>query len=202
MREATDKPITVKMRIGIQVEPGDYSQLFEAADAMERGGASAITVHGRTREQYYSGSADRVAIGEVKKRVSIPIVGNGDINSFDDAKSMMEETGCDFVAIGRGALGNPWIFRELKAGFSGEPLPDKPSPEEKREMILRHYRDMEEAKGEYSAVREMRKFVGKYLKGVRGAAALRGEINRVSSGKEFCRMIEEHLWEEKREKEE
>ena len=195
MGEATDKPITAKMRIGIQVEPGDYSQLLDAAEAMEKGGAKAITVHGRTREQYYSGKADRAAIKAVKEKVSIPVVGNGDINSFDDAKSMMEETGCDFVAIGRGALGNPWIFRELKAAFDGEELPNPPSPDEKKEMILRHYMDMEEAKGEYSAVREMRKFVGRYIKGVPGAAALRGEINRVGSGREFCRMIEEHIWE-------
>ena len=107
---------------------------------------------------------------------------------------MIEETGCDFVAIGRGALGNPWIFKELKAGFEGKELPDKPTAEEKREMIIKHYLHMEKAKGEYSAVREMRKFVGKYLKGVQGAAQLRGRINAVQTGSEFIRMIEEHIW--------
>ena len=195
MKNATDRPITVKTRVGIHIERGNYSQLFEAVDAMEKGGASLITLHGRTREEYYSGKADINAIKEVKKRVSIPVAGNGDINSYEDAVRMMEETGCDFVAVGRAALGNPWVFRELKAGFSGDEIPELPGPEEKREMILRHYRDMEEAKGEYSAVREMRKFVGKYLKGVQGAAALRGMINTVTNGRDFCKMIEEHIWE-------
>ena len=195
MKNATDKPITVKTRVGIHIERGNYSQLMEAADAMERGGASLITIHGRTREEYYSGKADLNAIKEVKKRVSIPIAGNGDINSYEDARKMMEETGCDFVSIGRGALGNPWLFRELKAGFSGERIPEPAGAEEKKAMIIRHYRDMEDAKGEYSAVREMRKFVGKYLKGLPGAATLRGMINSVNSGRDFCKMIEEHIWE-------
>lgn len=187
LKNATDKPVTAKIRTGIQDAPEDA--YLSAAQAIEEAGAAAIAVHGRTREMYYSGACDRGAIRRVAETVSIPVIGNGDIRSYADAKSMMEETGCDYVMIGRGALGNPWIFRELTAGLKGEPF-TPPTAEEKRAMMIRHYRAMEADKGEYTAVREMRKFTPRYLKGSPGSAALRGKINDIRTGEAFCRLIE------------
>ena len=189
MSSATDKPVTVKMRIGIEGMPqGGY---LEAAKAMEEGGASAIAVHGRTREQYYSGSADREAIKAVKSAVAIPVIGNGDISSLDDAKSMMEETHCDFIMIGRAAVGNPWIFRALTEPEESEL--DVITPEEIKQMIIRHYRSLQENKGEYIAVREIRKFISKYLKGIPNSMAIRRVVNSIESGDEFCKIIENSL---------
>ena len=189
MTGATDKPVTVKMRIGIEGMPeGGY---LEAAKAIEEGGASAIAVHGRTREQYYSGAADLSAIKRVKESVGIPVIGNGDITSIESANNMIEETGCDFIMIGRAALGNPWIFKNLIGAFNGS-MDDanyKPDIDEISDMMIRHYRALEENKGEYIAVREMRKYVSRYLKGVPGSAGVRGKINTCESGEEVCRLI-------------
>ena len=187
LKDATDKPLTAKIRIGIQDAPEDA--YLSAAQAIEEGGGAAVAVHGRTREMYYSGACDRSAIRRVAETVSIPVIGNGDIRSYEDAVSMMEETGCAFVMVGRGALGNPWIFRELDCRYRGEPF-EPPTAEEKRAMMVRHYRAMEADKGEYTAVREMRKFTPRYLKGSAGSAALRGKINDIKTGDAFCRLIE------------
>lgn len=173
----TDKPVTAKIRIGWDK---DSINAVETAHAISAAGASAITVHGRTREQYYSGKADWSYIAAVKKAVNIPVIGNGDVISGKSALDMLEQTGCDFVMIGRGALGNPWIFREVLAAWKGEDVPPPPTTEERKAMMLRHLGDLADFKGEYQAVREMRKHVGWYIKGIHGAAAFRGKVNQIT----------------------
>ncbi|HVI42591.1 MAG TPA: tRNA dihydrouridine synthase DusB [Anaerovoracaceae bacterium] len=170
------KPVTAKIRIGWDA---DNINAVEIAKAIEAAGASAIGVHGRTREQYYSGKADWNVIRQVKKAVSIPVIGNGDVFSGRDAVSLMEETGCDFVMIARGALGNPWIFREALALWKGQTVPPPPNIKEKGELIIKHFDLLLEEKGEYAAVREMRKHAGWYLKGIPGSAGLRRQLNSI-----------------------
>ena len=174
----TSKPVTVKIRIGWDSE---HINCCEVANACEAGGAAAIAVHGRTREQFYSGKADWSKIAAVKKTVSIPVIGNGDVFTREDGYRMMEETGCDLVMVGRGALGNPWIFDAEHEG--------KPSREELIEVMLRHLRDTADLKGEHLAVLEMRKHVGWYLKGRPGAASLRNEVNRIDDIHELENVI-------------
>ena len=190
MSNATDKPVTVKMRIGI--DGMSENGFIEAIQAVESGGAAAVAIHGRTREQYYSGKASLEAIKAGVESVSIPVIGNGDILSYEDARNMMEATGCDFVMIGRGALGDPWIFQRLIGAHKGSAASDaigRPSVEEVIDMIIRHYDGLEKDKGEYIAVREMRKYVGKYLRGIPGSAAVRGEVNCAKSGRELQDIV-------------
>lgn len=184
----TSKPVTVKIRAGWDA---DSINAVEVAHAVSAAGASAIAVHGRTREQYYSGKADWSVIAAVKRAADIPVIGNGDVTDGASALRMVEETGCDFVMVARGALGNPWIFRELNAAWRGDPLPPPPTKEDKKQMMLRHFNDVLDLKGEYVAVREMRKHVGWYLKGVPGAAAFRGKINQINSAVELRKAIQE-----------
>ena len=184
MTAETNKPVSAKIRIGIQ--GASENAAVEAAQAIEAGGGSAVAVHGRTREQYYSGEADLEQISRVKKSVSIPVIGNGDVCSYKDAKNMFDKTGCDFIMIGRASLGNPWIFRELSQGYM-EPV----SREEIKSMVKRHLIELCEYKGEYIAVREMRKFTAKYLKGIKGSSAVRAKINSVDTKEQFCSIIEE-----------
>lgn len=236
---ASTKPVTVKIRAGWN---DAEKNVVEVAQAIEAGGASAVAVHGRTREQFYSGNADWDIIAAVKAAVRIPVIGNGDVTDVTAAYRMMQETGCDFVMIGRGALGNPWIFESLarawaagvfdalrpeaqgseanqqgaagacpatqdtdlsrqggsrnaactqpagaagkvqRPGAAADPALYNcaPSKEQKIAMMLRHFDDVYALKGEYTAVREMRKHVGWYLKGVPGAAAFRGRINQIN----------------------
>ena len=148
----TDKPVTAKIRIGFY--EGENNAV-EVAQAIESGGASAVAVHGRTRAQFYSGKADWNAIAEVKKAIKIPVIGNGDVTDVESAKAIMEETRCDFVMIGRGALGNPWIFRDLQCFWEGKEIPKPPTLDERREMMMRQLQDLVRLKGEYVAVREM-----------------------------------------------
>ncbi|MBR6472961.1 MAG: tRNA dihydrouridine synthase DusB [Firmicutes bacterium] len=166
----TSKPVTVKIRAGWD---RDHINAAEVASACESAGAAAVAVHGRTREQYYSGTADWSVIAAVKKAVRrIPVIGNGDVISRADGIRMMEETGCDLVMVGRGALGNPWIF---DPDFSG-----RPSTDELKRVMLKHLSDTADLKGDHIAVLEMRKHVGWYLKGRPGAAAFRNEVNRIN----------------------
>jgi tRNA-dihydrouridine synthase B len=167
------KPVTVKCRLGWDQ---DRINLLEFALRMEEEGAAALAVHARTREQMYSGKADWSAIAEVKNVLSIPVIGSGDVFTAEDANRMLRETGCDFVMIARGALGNPWIFRDVLCLYEGKPLLPL-SPDEKRAVILRHIEMQVAQSGERRAVLEMRKHVGWYLKGTPGAAELRRKAN-------------------------
>ena len=172
-RQATQLPLSVKMRIGWDEKSINVLPFSKMA---EEEGADYITVHGRTRAQHYSGKANWEAIARVKRERKIPVIANGDVFSWADAKALLELSGCDGVAIGRGALGNPWIFREIKQGLAGrDPLPADPL--EIQELCLRHARLMAEWKGEDRAVIEMRKHFAWYLKGLRGAAQVRSRIN-------------------------
>lgn len=183
---AIKKPLTVKVRIGFENEPVD---IVDIAKRVEDAGAAAIAVHGRTRQQYYSGTADWDAIRRVKEAVSIPVIGNGDVDSPEKAEALIKETGCDGVMIGRAVRGNPWLFRELNHYFeTGEKL-SRPSVEEVREMILRHARMQTDLKGEFTGVREMRKHVAWYTAGMRHSAALRRETNLVSSYEELEKLL-------------
>lgn len=177
MADAISKPVTVKIRAGFDAE---HINAVEIARIAESSGAAAITVHARTREQYYSGKADRDIIRQVKEAVSIPVIGNGDIDCYESAKHMLEYTSCDGVAIGRGAEGNPWIFEELNAFHNGLEY-NKPSLAEVKEMIMRHARMLIEYKGEYIGIREMRKHAAWYTAGFKGASKLRGRLNEASS---------------------
>lgn len=174
---AIRKPVTAKMRIGFEGYPVDP---VEIAKIMEDSGAAAIAVHGRTRQQYYSGHADWDTIRKIKEAVRIPVIGNGDVDSPEKAEALLKETGCDAVMIGRAVRGNPWIFRELNHYFlTGEKLP-RPFAEEIREMILRHARMQIEIKGEFTGIREMRKHVAWYTAGMRHSAGLRRESNLIA----------------------
>ena len=184
---AIQKPLTVKVRIGFENEPVD---IVEIAKRVEDAGAAAIAVHGRTRQQYYSGIADWETIAKVKEAVSIPVIGNGDVDSPKKAEKLVRETGCDGVMIGRAVRGNPWIFREMNHYFTtGELLP-RPSWEEIKEMILRHTRMQIELKGEFTGIREMRKHIAWYTAGMKHSAGLRRDSNLVSSYEELEKLLD------------
>ena len=184
---AISKPLTVKVRIGFEKEPVD---IVEIAKRVEDAGAAAIAVHGRTRQQYYSGTADWDAIRRVKEAVSIPVIGNGDVDSPLKAEALMKETGCDAVMVGRAVRGNPWIFREMNHYFTTGELMERPSPADVREMILRHARAQIELKGEFTGIREMRKHVAWYTAGMRHSAALRRESNTIESYEELEELLQ------------
>ena len=175
---AISKPVTVKVRIGFENAPVD---IVDIAKRVEDAGAAAIAVHGRTRQQYYSGTADWDTIRRVKEAVTIPVIGNGDVDSPLKAEALFRETGCDAVMIGRAVRGNPWLFRELNHYFQTGELMERPSSEEIREMILRHARMQIELKGEFVGIREMRKHVAWYTAGMRHSAGLRRESNTIES---------------------
>ena len=183
---ASDLPVSVKMRIGWDRE---HINAPEIAKIAEESGISEITIHGRTREQQYSGNADWQIIGAVKESVHIPVIGNGDIFTAADAMKVIDQTKVDGIMIGRGALGNPWIFREIKAVMEGKDIPVT-NPEEKQEMILHHYEQMLKSRPEQIAIREMRKHIGWYLHGMRDAAKLRNEINRCTDPKAVFGMLD------------
>ena len=178
MTRAVKKPVTVKIRKGFELE---NECAAEAALAAEAGGAAAVTVHGRTREQYYSGRADWAAIRRVREAVHIPVIGNGDVTSGADAVRMLEETGAAGIAVGRAAKGNPWIFREIRAALLNEEIPPRPDAVEIGEMILRHLELELSYKPEHVAVREMRKHVAWYTAGLPGSSALRRRVNEIET---------------------
>lgn len=187
---AVKKPVTVKIRKGFDDE---HINAVEMAHIAEESGAAAIAVHGRTREQYYSGIADWEIIRKVKEAVSIPVIGNGDLTCAKDIEKMAEETGCDGFMIGRGVQGNPWLFHQILHYFeTGEEL-KKPSFEEVTQMLLRHAAMQLEFKGEYTGIREIRKHAAWYTAGYKNSSKLRGRINEVENYEQLKALFEEAL---------
>ena len=182
---ATEKPVTVKIRKGF-----DKPNAVEVALAAQEGGAAAVCVHGRTRGQYYSGETDRGIIKDVKDALSIPVIASGDVVDVETGMSMLAETGCDMVMIGRGALGNPWLFRELDAAYKGLEIPPRPSDDERIAMMIRHLEMLCEFKGETTGVKEFRKYIIRYTKGMHGAAAIRRRANDAISLEEMKEVIQ------------
>lgn len=184
--KAIDKPVTVKIRKGFNDE---NINAVEMAKIAEDAGVAAIAVHGRTREQYYSGQADWDIIRQVKEAVSIPVIGNGDVTDCISAKKLMEETGCDGIMIGRASRGNPWVFEQIHSYLSTGVLPEAVSKEEMRQTILEHAKLMVQYKGEYMAIREMRKHVSWYTAGMKNSAAFRGKINTMETMEELTDSV-------------
>ena len=183
---AIRKPVTVKIRKGFDEE---HINAVEMAHIAQESGAAAIAVHGRTREQYYSGKADWEIIRKVKEAVKIPVIGNGDVWTPQDAIDMRKQTGCDGVMIGRGAQGNPWIFKQILHYEQTGELLEKPSPQEVTEMILRHAKMQMEFKGEYIGMREIRKHAAWYTAGYKNSAKLRGKINETETYEELKELL-------------
>ncbi len=176
--KAIKKPVTIKIRKGFDEENINAVEIAKIAEAS---GAAAVAVHGRTRAQYYSGKADWEIIAKVKDAVSIPVIGNGDIVDGISAKKMLDETGCDGLMIGRGVQGNPWIFREIAAYLEDGTVLPRPDKKEMKEVILKHANMQLECKGEYTGIREMRKHISWYTKGLPHSARLRNEINSIEN---------------------
>ncbi len=183
---AIQKPVTVKIRKGFDEE---HINAVEMAHIAQESGAAAIAVHGRTREQYYSGKADWEIIRKVKEAVKIPVIGNGDVWTPQDAIDMRKQTGCDGVMIGRGAQGNPWIFKQILHYEQTGELLEKPSPQEVTEMILRHAKMQMEFKGECIGMREIRKHAAWYTAGYKNSAKLRGKINETETYEELKELL-------------
>ena len=188
--EAVKKPVTVKIRIGWDF---DSINCVENAKMIEKAGASAITVHGRTRSQFYQGKADWSYIKQVVEAVNIPVVGNGDIVDYKSAKEMLEYTGCKAIAIGRATLGNPFIFREINGFLEEGVVIDKPSNKEIFDTIIRQHKMLVELKGEHLAMLEMRSFVGWYLKGMPGSAKIKDTCNKQTDFNEVVNILTEYL---------
>lgn len=187
MAKRCKKPVTVKFRKGFNE---DNVNAVEFAKRMEASGAALVAVHGRTREQYYSGVADWDIIRQVKEAVSIPVIGNGDIRSPEDAKRMIDETGCDMIMIGRAARGNPWIFSQVKEYLEHGVKVEKPTIDEVKAMIMRHCRMIVDHKGEYIGMREMRKHVAWYIFGYPHAASIRNAVNMVETIEQLEELLD------------
>ncbi|MEG1928154.1 MAG: tRNA dihydrouridine synthase DusB [Niameybacter sp.] len=185
---AIDKPLTIKIRKGFD---DDSINAIEVAKIIEQAGASLLTIHGRTREQFYSGEADWDIIKRVKESIQIPVVGNGDIRTPEDAKRMMEQTGCDAVLIGRAAQGNPWIFKRIVHYLqTGEVLPE-PTLEERIPIILRHAEMLSAHKGDFIGIREMRSHLTAYVKGLHGATEFRRHLTKVETLDDIKYLLDE-----------
>lgn len=183
------KPVTIKIRKGFN---DNLINAVEIAKIAEDNGAKAIAVHGRTREQYYSGKADWEIIRKVKEAVSIPVIGSGDVFAPEDAKRMLDMTGCDGIMIARGARGNPWIFEQVKAYLDHGILLEKPDFATVKEMILRHGDMAVKYKGEFTGIREMRKHIAWYTAGYPGSSKLRREVNEVETMDDLIKLLEEY----------
>ena len=184
------KPVTLKIRKGWD---DNSVNALEIAKIAEECGISALAIHGRTREQFYSGKADWDIIAEIKQSINIPVIGNGDVFDVQDAVNMLEKTKCDAIMIGRGSQGNPWIFNRINHYMkTGEVLPE-PTLEEKISTAIKHMNLAVAEHGEYVAVREMRKHIGWYLKGLKNSAKYRDQINKITDYKEVISMLEEYV---------
>lgn len=188
--QAVSIPVTVKMRTGW--DDGHFTAV-ELAKRAEEAGAAAVAVHGRTREQFYSGKADWTKIKAVVDAVSIPVIGNGDVTDGPSAAALMKETGCQAVMVGRGAQGNPWIFPQIIAYLKDGTVLPGPTPRQRYEQILRHFDALVAFKGEYIGLREMRSHASWYTKGMYGSASLRERLNRITSAQVFRDTIQEMI---------
>lgn len=186
---AVSLPVTVKMRSGWD---SDCLNAVELAKIAQQCGAAAVTVHGRTRKQMYAPPVNLNIIAQVKSAVKIPVIGNGDITDIDSAKNMKEQTGCDYLLVGRGAMGNPFIFSQINAAFKGEPIPEY-TLEQRLNVLRRQVALMVEYKGEHTAMLESRKHASWYIKGMRGAAAMRRMCGEISCMDDIERIIEKAL---------
>ena len=192
--DAVEKPVTVKIRIGWDFE---NINCVENAKMIELAGAKAITIHGRTRSQFYSGKADWSYIKAVKEAVSIPVIGNGDIVDYKTAKEMLDYTGCDAIAIARGALGNPFVFREIYAYLNDGIILEKPSNQEIYDTIVHHHALLLELKGEKLAMLEMRSHVSWYIKGMPGSAKIKDQCNKQTDFEIVKKILKEYLLNDK-----
>ena len=183
-------PVTVKMRLGW--DEGSIN-VVDAARAVVDAGAAAVAIHGRTRSQFYSGRADWSYFRRVKEAVPVPVIGNGDIRSADDAVTLLEQAGCDGVMVGRGAIGNPWLLAAIRAVLEGRPEPPPVDIKTRLAMACRHLDLMVKLKGEVTAVKEMRKHLAYYLRGLRGAAHLRQQINNLTTTVEVTAALADFL---------
>ncbi len=185
MAKVTDKPVTIKIRAGFDSE---HLNAPEIAKIAQESGAAHVAIHGRTREQYYSGKANWDIIRQAKEAVSIPIIGNGDVTGGASLKAMLKETGCDGAMVGRAAMGNPWLFKELVCAIEDKPY-QAPTPDEIIDMVNRHGHMLVDHKGEYIAMREMRKHVSWYTRGLKNATKLRNDINAVETLEDLISLI-------------
>ncbi|HEY5583752.1 MAG TPA: tRNA dihydrouridine synthase DusB [Ruminiclostridium sp.] len=187
---ASQKPVTVKIRKGWD----DITvNAIEIAQIAEENGASAIAVHGRTREQYYSGKADWDIIKQVKQAISIPVIGNGDVVGPKEAKRLLEETGCDAIMVGRGAQGNPWIFNQINKYLDEDIIISEPTPAQKIETIIRHMNMLIELKGERTGILEMRSHIAWYIKGLRDATYTKQKIFTITDKDEVINLLQSFL---------
>jgi tRNA-dihydrouridine synthase B len=190
MVAAVDIPVTVKIRAGWDA---DSINAVEVAQILEQSGVSSIAVHGRTREQYYNGCADWNIIKEVKRAVCVPVIGNGDVRTVQDAEKLLGETGCDGVMVGRAACGNVWIFRQISSYLKTGKSPDNPSFAEKAATLLRHLDMLIELKGNYIAIREMRRHAVCYVKGFPRSAELRTRFNQAMERCDFEKILSDYM---------